>query len=119
MLIRVIAESPEEFDRWLTNQLQPAVNDPATRDGSSTFLAQSCVNCHTVRGTVAHGSYAPDLTHLMSRETLASGIVPNTPETLADWVRDPQTIKPGCLMPAFGLDDRKQQLIVDYLRTLR
>ena len=60
--------------------------------------------------------YAPDLTHLMSRETLASGIVENTPETLADWVRDPQTIKPGCLMPAFGLDDRKQQLIVDYLR---
>ena len=75
MLIRVIADSPEEFDRWLANESQPAVDDPAAREGKPTFLAQSCVNCHAVRGTPARGNYAPDLTHLMSRETLASGIV--------------------------------------------
>ena len=119
MLIRVIVDSPEEFERWLANESQPAVEDAALRDGKAMFLAQSCVNCHTVRGTPARGTYAPDLTHLMSRKTLASGIVENMPETLADWVRDPQQIKPGCLMPAFGLDDRNQQLIVDYLQTLR
>ena len=83
------------------------------------FLAQSCVNCHTVRGTLARGNYAPDLTHLMSRATLASGIIENSPENLATWVRDPQTIKPGCLMPAFGLNDHDQELIVNYLLTLR
>jgi cytochrome c oxidase subunit 2 len=118
MLIRVIVDSPEEFEEWLANESQVAADDPPVREGKAMFLAQSCVNCHTVRGTPARGTYAPDLTHLMSRATLASGIVPNTPETLADWVRDPQIIKPGCLMPAFGLDDRSQQLIVAYLRTL-
>ncbi len=66
----------------------------------------------------AQGTYAPDLTHLMSRQTLASGMVPNTPENLRRWVADPQQIKPGCLMPAFGLSDRERNAIVAYLRTL-
>ena len=43
------------------------------RAGKAAFLAQSCVNCHRVRGTPARGTYAPDLTHLMSRQTLAVG----------------------------------------------
>jgi len=87
--------------------------------GKAMFLAQTCVSCHAVRGTPARGTYAPDLTHMMSRKTLASGIVENTPATLADWVRDPQTMKPGCLMPAFGLSERDQKSIVSYLLTLR
>jgi cytochrome c oxidase subunit 2 len=119
MLIRVTAESPGEFGRWLEKESQPAVDGPTERNGKSLFLAQSCVNCHSVRGTAARGNYAPDLTHLMSRQTLASGIVKNTPETLAEWIRNPQTMKPGCLMPAFGLTDRDQESIVRYLLTLR
>ena len=91
MLIRVNVDSPADFDRWLEHQAQPAVDDPAARDGKQAFLAQSCINCHRVRDTPARGTYAPDLTHLMSRETLASGIMPNTPENLAAWVRDPQS----------------------------
>ena len=67
----------------------------------------------------AEGTYAPDLTHLMSRQTLASGMVANTPENLRRWVADPQQIKPGCLMPAFGLSDRERDDIVGYLLTLR
>ncbi len=67
---------------------------------------------------MARGSYAPDLTHLMNRETLAAGMIPNTPENLHQWVHDPQSIKPGCLMPAFGLEDDKLDLVVEYLKTL-
>ena len=55
----------------------------------------------------------------MSRKTLASGMVENTPENLRRWVTDPQQIKPGCLMPAFGLRDRERSDIVRYLLTLR
>jgi len=72
-----------------------------------------------VRGTSAQGSYAPDLTHLKRRETLASGMIPNTPANLHLWVDDPQKIKHGCLMPAFGLSQSDQDLIVRYLLTLR
>jgi cytochrome c oxidase subunit 2 len=119
MLIRVVAEPAAEFDRWLEAQARPARDDPAGRDGRAAFLAQSCVNCHRVRGTPAAGGYAPDLTHLMSRQTLAAGMAPNSPENLRRWVTDPQTVKPGCLMPAFGLSPSDLDRIVGYLLTLR
>jgi cytochrome c oxidase subunit 2 len=118
MLIRVNVDTPGDFDRWLEHQAQPPEDDPSARGGKQAFLTQSCINCHRVRDTPAHGNYAPDLTHLMSRETLASGILPNTPKNLAAWVRDPQALKAGCLMPAFGLSTRDQDLIVLYLLTL-
>jgi cytochrome c oxidase subunit 2 len=77
------------------------------------------VNCHRVRGTPSAGDYAPDLTHLMSRETLASGMIRNTPEGLRRWLDDPQAVKPGCLMPAFGLSGRGRDDMLGYLGTLR
>jgi cytochrome c oxidase subunit 2 len=119
MLLRVIADSPDEFERWLANEARPAVNDNVGQKGKTLFQSQSCVNCHRVQGTVAQGGYAPDLTHLMARKTLAAGMVPNTIENLRRWVDDPDSIKPGCLMPAFGLGERDRGLIVDYLETLR
>lgn len=119
MLLRVFADEPADFERWLADQRQPAASEPAVEDGRKAFLAQSCINCHRVRGTPSGGTYAPDLTHLMSRTTLAAGIVPNNEENLRRWIDDPQSLKQGCLMPAFGLSPRDRDLIVDYLLTLR
>lgn len=119
MLLRVSVDPPAEFERWLEGQLAPAVDDPGAAAGRQAFLSQSCVNCHRIRGTAAVGSYAPDLTHLASRQTLASGMVVNNRQTLDQWIDDPQQIKPGCLMPAFKLSPRDRRLIVDYLSTLR
>jgi len=119
MLLRVVVESPEDFQHWLENQTQPAHEDPAVAEGKKAFLANSCVNCHRVRGSPAQGTYAPDLTHLMSRETLASGIIKNDAENLRQWIGGPQKIKPGCLMPGFGLSARELELVVRYLQTLR
>jgi cytochrome c oxidase subunit 2 len=119
MLLRVVVDSPKDFEAWLANECKPAVEDADVRAGRSAFLGQSCVNCHRVRGTPARGTYAPDLTHLMSRKTLASGMVENNAENLHRWVVDPQKIKQGCLMPAFGLSDRECDEIVGYLLTLR
>jgi cytochrome c oxidase subunit 2 len=118
MLLRVYVDTPEDFERWLANQARPAIEDLGVTGGREAFLAETCVNCHRIRGTSAAGNYAPDLTHLMSRETLAAGIMINDRVNLARWVRDPQSIKPGCLMPAFGLDEARQRAIVDYLLTL-
>jgi cytochrome c oxidase subunit 2 len=121
MLLRVVAEPPQDFERWLEDEQKPGVDDPDpdVQKGKAAFLSHSCVNCHRVQGTTAQGTYAPDLTHLMRRETLASGMIPNTPEKLRQWVDDPQKIKHGCLMPAFGLSQSDQDLMVRYLLTLR
>ena len=72
-----------------------------------------------MRGTVGNGLYGPDLTHLMSRETIASGSAPNTPETLRAWVQNPDGLKPGVRMPAMKLDDQRLDALVAYLLTLR
>jgi cytochrome c oxidase subunit 2 len=123
MLLRVYVDPPKVFEEWLANERKdqaPRDTDPETvKSGRKAFLGQSCVNCHAVRGTPAKGTYAPDLTHLMRRDMLASGMVKNTPENLRRWVADPQQIKEGCLMPAFGLSDRERDEIVGYLLTLR
>jgi len=119
MLLRVVVDEPAAFESWLAAQAQPAAEQPAAADGRAAFLSESCVNCHRVEGTAAHGSYGPDLTHLMSRQTLASGLLPNSPENLRRWILDPQQLKSECLMPAFGLSAAKRDLIVDYLLSLR
>ena len=119
MLLRVVVDSPAEFQAWLENQKRPAVNVLETQAGRDIFLSQSCVNCHRVSGTSAHGTYGPDLTHLMSRQTIAAGMTPNTPKELRKWLTNPQQTKEGCLMPRFGLSTREVDLLADYLATLK
>ncbi|QDU63867.1 Cytochrome c oxidase subunit 2 precursor [Planctomycetes bacterium Pan216] len=118
MLLRVVAESPEEFERWAAQQAKPAVDDPKVAAGRQLFMSLACMNCHTIKGTPANGTFAPDLTHLMSRQTLASGMVENNPKNLRDWVDNPQSIKPGCLMPSFQLSSKQLDDLVAYLETL-
>ncbi|HEY6806744.1 MAG TPA: cytochrome c oxidase subunit II [Pyrinomonadaceae bacterium] len=119
MLIRVIVQSPDEFERWVRDQQQAISITTSAAEGRRSFFANSCVNCHSIRGTSAQGKFGPDLTHLMSRETLASGVVPNTTENLRLWVRDPQKIKLGCLMPNMQMSDREVDQILAYLQTLK
>ena len=87
--------------------------------GRQIFETTACVNCHTVSGTNAHGKFGPDLTHLMSRETIAAGAAQNTPENLRLWIKNPDTFKPGSLMPAMQLEDQDLDAVTAYLLTLR
>jgi cytochrome c oxidase subunit II len=119
MLIRVVVHPKAEFDEWVANQKKPAVNDPAAAQGRATFESVACVNCHTIRGTVAAGAFGPDLTHLMSRQVIASGALTNTPENLRAWIHNPDQSKPGSLMPAMQLSDEQVDQIVTYLATLK
>ena len=106
ILIRIVVDSAEDFDKWVAQQ-QSATADASSAQARAAFLGMACVNCHTVRGTSAHGTFGPDLTHLMSCGTLVSGMIPNTPQTLRGWVSNPQAIKPGNLMPDMQLNDKE------------
>ncbi|MFN4261357.1 MAG: cytochrome c oxidase subunit II [Gemmataceae bacterium] len=119
MLLRVYVDPVDEFETWLANERKPAVEDPAAAAGKKVLESEACMNCHTVRGTAAQGGFGPDLTHLMSRETIASGLEPNNKEMLRVWVKDPQQIKPGCRMPAMNLTDAEIDQVVAYLLTLK
>ena len=119
MLLRVYVDTPEQFAAWVANQAKPGVQDSTVADGRRVFETQACMNCHTIRGTAATGRFGPDLTHLMSRDTLASGVVPNTTENLRQWIKSPDSFKPGSLMPAMQLNDGQLDEITAYLATLK
>ena len=119
MLLRVYVDTPEQFDSWIKNQQQRAQQDPTVEAGRKVFEGQACMNCHTVSGTAATGRFGPDLTHLMSRATLASGAMDNTPANLRQWIKSPDTFKHGALMPAMQLDDEQLDQITAYLETLK
>lgn len=119
MLIRVVVQPPDEFERWVREQQQAAAEGASATEGRKVFFANSCVSCHTISGTSAQGKFGPDLTHLMSRQTLAAGAAPNTPAGLRAWVRDPQAVKVGCLMPNMQMTDEEVDRVVAYLQTLK
>jgi cytochrome c oxidase subunit II len=119
MLLRVYVQTRDEFDRWIQDQSRPAQIRDTVSEGQKIFERTACINCHAVAGTVANGRFGPDLTHLMSRDTIASGAAPNTTENLRRWIQDPSVIKPGSKMPAMGLSDPDLDAVTLYLETLR
>jgi cytochrome c oxidase subunit II len=119
MLIRVIVEPRVDFDKWVAAQDEPPAQDASVTHGREVFESTACVNCHTIRGTAAVGRFGPDLTHLMARETLGSGVAMNTRDHLRIWVTDPNVMKPGALMPAMNLDRKDLDDLIAYLVTLR
>ena len=118
MLLRVYVDSREDFDRWIAAQRRPPEVDDVVARGRRVFESTACVNCHTVGGTPAEGTFGPDLTHFMSRDTLASGAAANTPENLRLWLRNPDALKPGSLMPAMNLSDADVNAVAEYLESL-
>jgi cytochrome c oxidase subunit 2 len=118
MLLRVYVQSRQDFDHWVAQQTQLATTSNPVSEGQRIFETTACINCHAVTGTVADGRFGPDLTHLMSRETIAAGAAPNTPENLRLWIQNPNTIKPGSKMPAMGLSDHQLDAVTAYLTTL-
>jgi cytochrome c oxidase subunit 2 len=116
MLLRVYVDTREQFDHWVRQQQQSAQN--GATQGQRVFESTACVNCHTISGTAAKGRFGPDLTHLMSRETIAAGAAVNTHEMLRLWIKNPDAIKPGSKMPAMGLSDANVDALTGYLETL-
>ncbi|MFL6350939.1 MAG: cytochrome c oxidase subunit II [Bryobacteraceae bacterium] len=119
MLIRVVAEAPNDFHTWAARQQKTAVQDAQLSAAEALFETLACVNCHTIKGTPAIGRFGPDLTHLMSRQTLAAGVLANTPQNIRSWVNDPQGAKPGCFMPSMKLTGEQLDQVVSYLQSLK
>ncbi len=116
MLIRVVAEPSDEYRRWAADQSHlPAVDST----GMAAFRESGCAACHRIAGTLAQGKVGPDLSHVGSRATLAAGILPNTPGALAAWLRSPDSLKTGALMPDLSLSEPRIERLVAFLEGLK
>ena len=121
MRFDVVAESQADFDSWVAHQKQDAAK-PQTqmeKEGYALFANNTCGNCHTVKGTAFNMTIGPDLTHLMSRKYLGSGVRELNHQNLLDWMKDAQAVKPGCHMPNFQFKDDEVAKITAYLESLK
>jgi cytochrome c oxidase subunit 2 len=150
MGFRVVVQSDEDFAEWqadlatavvapnavaATEGQEPpagpvvAAVDPLVEQGRTLFHQQTCVACHAIEGTNAQGVIAPNLTLLGQRSSIAAGMLENTLENIETWIKAPQDIKPGALMPgvavpggnwpATNLTDEQVSAIAAYLYSLR
>lgn len=121
MAFSVVAESPDQYRAWVAHQQTPAPQ-PANEiqaQGERIFTSGNCAGCHTVRGTSAHGTLGPDLTHVMSRPMLAAGTFTNNAANLESWIKAPGSMKPGTTMPASPLSAQDLKALVAWIGTLQ
>lgn len=139
MRFKITVVSEDEFYAWVNNWRTAPAQSARADAGEGVIQApqifSACLACHQVNGMQgnvaltginAPQNMGPDLTMLACRESLAAGMLENTPENLAQWLRDPGAVKPGNYMAtqigpgmAIELNDDQVNELVDYLFALQ
>jgi cytochrome c oxidase subunit II len=122
MMLLVVAQEEPDYEAWYSQQLNPA-GEPMTPEalrGRDVFMGAACAFCHQIRGTVAHGGVAPDLTHIANRRGIAANSLDNNEANLEAWVTHAQSLKPGVQMPDLAAFNGKElRDLVAFLRQLK
>lgn len=127
MKYRVIVQPPTAFQAWAKHENSNAVgtavgshSSALVAAGKKVFFANTCVNCHAVSGTSAGGAVGPNLTHFGSRWTIGAGAAPLDQQDLERWIANPNTYKPGVLMPPYPfLTSKDLHALSAYLLSLK
>ncbi|GAA1659223.1 hypothetical protein GCM10010977_08400 [Citricoccus zhacaiensis] len=83
--------------------------------GSAAIIEYGCASCHTVPGVQSVSrTIGPDLTGFDDQIYIA-GQLPNRPEELIRWIKNPQDIVPGTAMPNMGVTEQDARDIAAYL----
>jgi cytochrome c oxidase subunit II len=122
-LMRILANvvTQKDFDAWAESQAKVPgpPTDKTALHGQELFMSKTCVQCHSIAGTNATATVAPDLTHLADRKTIGAGVIANNLDNLTKWIMDPQDFKPGCNMPNMQLPKSDAHDIAVYLESLK
>lgn len=116
MAFDVRAMEKPDFEAWLRKQ--PGA--PASAKGQELFARHGCGACHRVSGTDAKGEVGPDLTRFGERMSVGAGLLPNTSENVARFIRETDVLKPKAKMPAYGALSNEDALeIANWLGSLK
>ncbi len=122
--------SPRDYQAWAAQAAAaaPAAAAPASdaargaadvARGMVALQQYACVTCHVIPGVVgAHSRVGPSLAAIGSRKYLA-GVLPNTPENMARWLRAPQQVAPDSAMPDLGVKPADARNMAAFLETLK
>ena len=120
MRMTVVVKTAADYAAWVRGQQAPIPSLSAdAASGEQLFMGMPCVTCHTINGTKALGTVGPNLTHFASRDIFAGGVLINNTDNLSKWLANPQVVKPGNLMPNFGLGTQGVQLLIAFLQSLK
>jgi cytochrome c oxidase subunit II len=121
MRIKVFAEDDATYKAWQDANKRTAniPSDELAMKGMLMFQSRSCGSCHRISGTPSSASVGPDLSHLFSRTTMLSGMMPMNEDNLHAWITDPQLVKPEAKMPDFIFSQDSVNAIVHYLTQLK
>ncbi|MFM9107758.1 MAG: c-type cytochrome, partial [Chloroflexota bacterium] len=135
MRFKVLVVPQEEFDAWV-DAYQESPGGAANGDVAKVPAAYGvCLVCHNINGTNAniaknglagnpYGIQAgPNLTNLACRDTIAAGLLENTPENLRLWLTHTDEVKDGVYMPNYykagQISDQQVDELVAYLSSLK
>ena len=122
MAFPVVVMEADAFAAWLAGEAGPArePGEGIAAEGRAAFLANGCGACHRIRGTDATGTIGPELTHVGGRLSIGAGLLGNDPEAFRRWLEATDRLKPGVLMPHFGMLPREElDALAAYLESLQ
>jgi cytochrome c oxidase subunit 2 len=94
-----------------------APQGPEYAKGEKLFMTKGCMGCHSLQAVKApKGLIGPNLANVGSRSHIAAGWLKNTDENLERWIREPQAVKKGVLMPNLGVTVEESRALRAYLR---
>lgn len=131
MRMKVIVTEEDEFEEWVASFQEPEVvtasADQQINQGRQLIASKGCIGCHSVdnyaEGLSVGQPIYPDLTNFGLRTSVGAAVLDATLENVAQWIADPQSVKPGNRMPTLWQEDdpnREQEAtaIAAYLLSL-
>jgi len=87
--------------------------------GRVVILKYGCGSCHTIAGiSSAHGLVGPPLSNIGVRMYIA-GVLPNTPDNIVQWIRNPKQVDEKTAMPVLGVSAPEATDMAAYLYSIR
>jgi cytochrome c oxidase subunit 2 len=128
MGFHVVSQDSAGFQAWVATQKGSSPDSAMAKDsvyqaGKQAFVVAGCMGCHAMAGQPTEKLtqlVGPNLSHVGSRHYLVAGMLQNTDENLARWLRDPNAVKEGSLMKLpRPLTEGEITALVHYLRSHR
>jgi cytochrome c oxidase subunit 2 len=120
MRVKVVVDSPEDFEAWAANQERPAAEPQSERQWAGyDMVTTACARCHSLDPAEARTDLlGPNLAHLMSRSVFAGASFNLNETSLRRWLRDTQAMKAGNDM-ILKLPGDDYAAVVEYLLMLK
>ena len=94
-----------------------AGGDPAR--GPDLIRYYGCGSCHEIPGVPGAGGMVGPPLHRIARRAYLAGVLPNTPDNMIAWIRDPHGVDEHTVMPNMGVTEPDARDIAAFLYTLR